>query len=139
MASVEDCLFCGIVAGTVPGEIVDSDEHTVAFMDINPATPGHALIVPRDHSVDLTDVPDADLERTILAARRLARRMDEVLRPDGFNILNSCRAAAWQSVFHFHIHVIPRYADDPLELPWVPGPGEAAEIAEVAGRLRGDG
>jgi histidine triad (HIT) family protein len=139
MASVEGCLFCGIVAGTVPGEIVDSDEHTVAFMDINPATPGHALVVPRDHSVDLVEVPDADLERTMLAARRLARRMDEVLKPDGFNILNSCRAAAWQSVFHFHIHVIPRYTDDPLELPWVPGPGEAAEIAAVAGRLRGDG
>lgn len=139
MASVEDCLFCGIVAGTVPGEIVDSDDHTVAFMDISPATPGHALVVPRDHSVDLIEVPDADLERTMLAARRLARRMDEVLRPDGFNILNSCRAAAWQSVFHFHIHVIPRYADDPLELPWVPGPGEVADIAEVAGRLRGNG
>ncbi len=139
MASDEDCLFCGIVAGRVPGEIVDSDEHTVAFMDINPATPGHALVVPRAHAVDLTDVPDADLERTILAARRLARRMDEVLEPDGFNILNSCRAAAWQSVFHFHVHVIPRYADDPLELPWVPGPGEGSEIAEVAGRLRGDG
>jgi histidine triad (HIT) family protein len=139
MASSEDCLFCGIVAGTVPGEIVDSDEHTVAFMDINPATPGHALVVPREHSVDLVEVPDADLERTVLAARRLARRMDEVLEPDGFNILNSCRAAAWQSVFHFHIHVIPRYDDDPLKLPWVPGPGEAAEISEVAGRLRGDG
>ena len=139
MASAEDCLFCGIVAGTLPGEIVDSDQHTVAFMDINPATPGHALVVPRDHAADLLDVSDADLERTMVAARRLALRMEEVLQPDGYNVLNSCRPAAWQTVFHFHVHVIPRYADDPLKLPWVPGPGETSEIAEVAGRLRRDG
>jgi len=134
-----DCLFCGIVAGDVPGQIVDSDEHTVAFMDINPATRGHALVVPRRHSTDLMDVPDEDLAHTMSGARRLARRMDEVLEPDGFNILNSCRPAAWQTIFHFHIHVIPRYDDDPLKLPWVPGPGDEAEIAELAGRLRGDG
>jgi histidine triad (HIT) family protein len=134
----EDCLFCGIVAGDVPGQIVDSDEHTVAFMDINPATRGHALVVPRRHSVDLMDVSDEDLGHTMLSARRLARRMDEVLKPDGFNLLNSCRSAAWQTIFHFHIHVIPRYDDDPLKLPWVPGPGDADEIAALADQLRGD-
>ena len=92
-----DCLFCGIVAGDVPAQIVDSDEHTVAFMDINPATRGHALVVPRAHADDLMDVSDEDLERTMPAARRLARRMDEALEPDGFNILNACRPAAWQT------------------------------------------
>jgi histidine triad (HIT) family protein len=133
-----DCLFCGIVAGDVPGQIVDSDEYTVAFMDVNPATRGHALVVPRRHSVDLMEVSDDDLGHTMLAARRLARRIDEVLEPDGFNLLNSCRPAAWQTIFHFHIHVIPRYDDDPLKLPWVPGPGDADEIAAVAEQLRGD-
>jgi len=132
-----DCLFCGIVAGEVPAQIVDSDEHTVAFMDINPATPGHALVVPRTHTADLLEISDADLERTILAARRLTRRIDETLEPDGFNLLNSCRPAAWQTVFHFHVHVIPRYDDDPLRLPWVPGPGDADEIAAAAEALRG--
>jgi histidine triad (HIT) family protein len=138
MVEVDPCIFCGIVAGDVPGQIVDSDEHTVAFMDINPATRGHSLVVPRQHSVDLMDVSDEDLERTMLAARRLARRIDEVLEPDGINLLNSCRPAAWQTVFHYHIHVIPRYEDDPLKLPWVPGPGDEKEIAEVAEQLRGD-
>jgi histidine triad (HIT) family protein len=133
----EDCLFCGIVAGDVPGQVVDSDEHTVAFMDINPATPGHALVVPRRHSADLMEVSDEDLTYTMLAARRLARRIREALQPDGFNILNSCGAAAWQTVFHFHVHVIPRYVDDPLRLPWVPGPGDPDEIAAVAEQLRG--
>jgi histidine triad (HIT) family protein len=133
----EDCLFCGIVAGDVPAQIVDSDEHTVAFMDINPATRGHALVVPREHSADLMEVSDDDLERTMLAARRLSARVRLALEPDGFNILNSCGAAAWQTIFHFHLHVIPRYADDPLKLPWVPGPGEPEEIAAIAERIRG--
>jgi histidine triad (HIT) family protein len=132
-----DCLFCGIVAGEVPAEIVDSDEHTVAFMDINPATRGHALVVPRVHSRDLFEIADDDLQHTILAARRLARRIDATLEPDGFNLLNATRPAAWQSVFHFHLHVIPRYDDDPLKLPWIPREAEPQEIARVADRIRG--
>ena len=132
----DDCLFCGIVAGDVPAQIVDSDEHTVAFMDIRPATPGHALVIPREHSADLMEISDSDLERTIVAARRLARRIDAALDPDGFNILNSSGAAAWQTVFHFHLHVIPRYADDPLRLPWVPGPGDPDEIKATGEELR---
>lgn len=134
--SEDGCLFCGIVAGDIPAEIVDSDEHTVAFMDISPANPGHALIVPRHHSKDLLETPGDDLASTFLAAQRLAKRMEEVLEPAGFNILNSCRPAAWQTVFHLHVHVIPRYEDDPLKLPWVPGSGNGDEIAAIAGRLR---
>lgn len=133
----DDCLFCGIVAGSIPSETVDSDERTLAFMDINPATRGHALVVPRRHSVDLLDVEPDDLTATTLAAQRLAKRMSEVLDLDGVNLLNACGAAAWQSVFHFHIHVVPRYQEDPLELPWVPKGGDSDEIARVAARLRG--
>ena len=134
----DDCIFCAIVAGGAPAQIVDSDEHTVSFMDINPFTPGHALVIPRTHSADLTEISDADLERTALAARRLAQRMKEVLEPAGFNILNACGAAAWQTVFHFHLHVIPRYEDDPMKLPVIPRGGDMDEIARIAGRIRGD-
>ncbi|HET9120254.1 MAG TPA: HIT family protein [Solirubrobacterales bacterium] len=133
-----DCLFCGIVAGTIPSETIDSDERTVAFMDINPATPGHALVVPREHSADLMEIGAEDLTATILAAQRLARHMKEVLGTDGINLINSCGAAAWQTVFHFHFHVVPRYEDDPLKLPWVPAAGDPDEIAQIANRLRGD-
>lgn len=133
-----DCLFCGIVAGTIPSETIDSDERTVAFMDINPATPGHALVVPREHSADLLEIGEEDLTATVLAAQRLAKRMKDVLNADGINLINSCGSAAWQTVFHFHIHVVPRYDDDPLKLPWVPEPGDSAEIASVAQRLRGE-
>jgi histidine triad (HIT) family protein len=133
-----DCLFCGIVAGTVPSETIDSDDRTVAFMDIAPATPGHALVVPREHSADLMEIGEEDLTATVLAAQRLAKRMKDVLGADGINLINSCGAAAWQTVFHFHIHVVPRYEGDPLKLPWVPEEGDRDEIAAVAGRLRGN-
>jgi histidine triad (HIT) family protein len=132
----DDCIFCGIVAGDVPGQVVDSDEHTVAFMDINPATRGHALVVPRVHAEDLLDISDDDLERTMVAARRLARKMEAALSPDGFNVLNACRPAAWQTVFHYHLHVIPRYEDDPLKLPWIPRGAPEEEIATLAERIR---
>ena len=132
-----DCLFCKIVAGEVPATIVDEDEHTVSFMDINPATTGHALIVPRKHAVDLFDIERAELEAVAVAAQRLAKRALERLGADGVNLLNSSRPAAWQTVFHFHFHLIPRYIDDPLRLPWIPGPGDPAAIADAAARLRG--
>jgi len=134
---VPDCIFCKIVAGELPSQIVDSDERTVAFMDISPATPGHALVIPRAHSEDLMSVPEEDLIATMLAVRRLAQRMRETIQPDGVNVLNSCGRAAWQTVFHFHVHVIPRYYDDPLELPWVPSAGDPEQIAAVADRIRG--
>ncbi|HKE78178.1 MAG TPA: HIT domain-containing protein [Solirubrobacteraceae bacterium] len=131
-----DCLFCKIVAGELPATIVAEDERTVSFMDINPATRGHALVVPRAHSVDLLAVPQDDLSACAAAARRLAGRAKEALGADGVNLINSCGRAAWQTVFHFHLHVIPRYEDDPLKLPWVPGPGAPQEIAEAADRIR---
>jgi histidine triad (HIT) family protein len=134
----DDCLFCGIVAGSIPSETIDSDERTVAFMDINPATAGHALVVPRAHSADLLEIGDEDLTAVTLAARRLSRRMKDVLGADGINLINACGAAAWQTVFHFHIHVVPRYEDDPLKLPWIPEAGDSDEIAKIANRLRGE-
>jgi histidine triad (HIT) family protein len=137
MASVTDpdCIFCKIVAGKLPATIVEEDERTVAFMDINPATRGHALVVPRRHAQDLLSVDPEDLCATAATAQRLAGRMSERLGAAGVNVLNSCGAAAWQTVFHFHLHVIPRYAGDPLRLPWAPTAGEADEIATAAQEL----
>jgi histidine triad (HIT) family protein len=130
------CLFCKIIAGELPATVVGEDERTLSFMDINPATRGHALVVPREHTVDLLEIGQEDLAAVAAAAKRLAARAKEALGADGVNLINSCGAAAWQTVFHFHVHVIPRYRDDPLKLPWVPAPGDADEIAAAGAALR---
>jgi histidine triad (HIT) family protein len=132
-----DCIFCKILAGELPAETVQEDEHTLAFMDINPWTRGHALVIPRNHSHNLYEAPDEDLARAATAAKRLAITMRDRLGCDGVNLLNCCEAAAWQTVFHLHIHVIPRYDDDPLRLPGQPRQVEEGELAAVARELRG--
>ncbi len=132
-----DCIFCKIVSGELPATIVAEDERTIAFMDIAPATRGHALVIPRVHAADLLEVDAEDLAAVAAGARSLAGRMHERLGADGVNLLNSCGSAAWQTVFHFHIHVIPRYREDPLRLPWVPGEGDPVEIAQAAQELLG--
>jgi len=130
-----DCLFCKIVAGEIPSTRVDEDERTVAFMDINPATRGHLLVIPREHSTDLLDVPHEDLEACARMAQKLAKKAKDRLGADGVNLLNSAGSAAWQTVYHFHMHVIPRYEDDPLRLPWQPQEGDTDEIAAAAEEL----
>ena len=137
MPADPDCIFCKILAGELPGQVVQEDEHTVAFMDINPWTRGHALVVPRSHSRNLYDIDEADLGNTAAAAKRLAKRMRDRLGCDGVNLINSCEPAAWQTVFHFHVHVIPRYDGDPLRLPGKPMDVGEGDLAEVAGELRG--
>ena len=137
MAADPDCLFCKIVAGEIPATRVAEDDRTVAFMDINPATRGHVLVVPREHANDLLAIDPEDLSAVTKTAQRVAATMPDRLGADGVNLLNSCGREAWQTVFHFHLHVIPRYAADPLRLPWTPEPGDRDEIAAAARDLEG--
>lgn len=130
-----DCIFCKIVAGELPATIVGEDERTISFMDISPATRGHALVIPREHSADLLSIEREDLTAVALASQRLAGRIKQRLGADGVNLLNSCGAVAFQTVFHFHMHVIPRYEGDSLRLPWVPAAGNSEEIAVAAQEL----
>jgi len=133
----EDCIFCKIVAGELPAEKLDEDEHTVSFMDLNPWTRGHALVIPRNHSTNLYEIDDDDLRHSAVAARRLAKRIKDRLGCDGINLLNAAEPAAWQTVFHFHLHVIPRYEDDSLEVPTRPQEASAEDLAGVAEEIRG--
>ncbi len=137
MAADPDCLFCKIVSGEIPSTRVAEDERTVTFMDINPATRGHVLVVPREHAKDLLEIDPEDLAAVAKAAQKIAATMPERLDADGVNLLNSCGRPAWQTVFHFHMHVIPRYEADPLRLPWTPEPGDRDAIAEAARDLEG--
>jgi len=137
MAADPDCLFCKIAAGEIPATRVAEDDRTITFMDINPATRGHVLVIPRAHAKDLLEIEPEDLAAVASAAQRVAATMPERLGADGVNLLNSCGRVAWQTVFHFHLHVIPRYAADPLRLPWTPEPGDRDEIAAAARDLEG--
>jgi histidine triad (HIT) family protein len=134
----QDCIFCKIVRGELPASIVQEDERTLSFMDINPATRGHALVIPRAHTADILSIEPQELAAVAGAAQRLARRLRERLGADGVNVINSCGSAAWQTVFHFHLHVIPRYEGDPLRLPWTPAPGDPQEIVATAAALAAD-
>lgn len=131
-----DCIFCAIAARTGPAEVVEADDRAIAFLDISPATRGHTLVIPRKHAKDLLEIGAEDLAHVTTMAQSIARRMPGALGCDGVNLLNSCGADAWQTVFHFHLHVIPRYVDDPLQLPWIPGEPQFDGLAEVAERLR---
>jgi histidine triad (HIT) family protein len=135
MATDPDCLFCKIVAGEIPSTRVYEDERTIAFMDINPGTEGHLLVIPREHAKDLLEIDPEDLAAVARTAQVMARRAVEKLGADGVNLINSCGAKAWQTVFHFHMHVIPRYDGDPLRLPWQPAPGDREEISDAAEKL----
>ncbi|MBF6331848.1 HIT family protein [Nocardia transvalensis] len=135
----DQCVFCGIVAGNVPSVKVAEDDTTYAFMDINPGSDGHLLVVPKRHSRDLLDIQADDLAAVTLTAQRVAKAAVKELGADGVNLLNCCGADAWQTVFHFHLHVIPRYVDktkDRLVLPWQPGiRGDMDAIAALGNRL----
>jgi histidine triad (HIT) family protein len=133
----DDCIFCKIVAGELPAAKVHEDDRTIGFLDISPATRGHLLVIPRAHSKDLLEIPVEDLQACMRTAQMLASRAKERLGADGVSLLNSCGSAAWQTVFHFHLHVIPRYEDDPLRLPWKPQPGDQDEIRATAAELAG--
>ncbi|EGD44735.1 HIT family protein [Nocardioides luteus] len=133
-----DCLFCNIVAGNIPSTKVYEDDETYAFMDIAPAAEGHTVVVPKTHTKDVLEADPAVYASTAKAAQAVARRAVDVLQADGVNVLNNCGPAAWQTVFHLHFHVIPRYTDkskDSLTLPWVPHPGDLDAIRAIGEKL----
>ena len=139
MRAEPDCVFCGIVAGEISSTTLAQGERALAFMDINPVTPGHALVVSRSHATDLFDVTSDDLAACVHLAQEIAGRAKERLGADGVNLLNCSGESAWQTVLHFHIHVIPRFKDQPgkdaIGLPWDSVPSNPAEIERIGNLL----
>ncbi|MCA9348980.1 HIT family protein [Candidatus Saccharibacteria bacterium] len=111
-----DCVFCKIVDGEIPSYKVYEDDSVYAFLDINPTTVGHTLIVPKFHTEDFTTVADAVWAKMLPVAKKLADRYQKVLGADGFNLWNNAGEAGEQVIFHFHLHLLPRYKDDGIRL-----------------------
>jgi len=131
-----DCVFCKIIAGTIPSHKVFEDANTVAFMDINPVTEGHVLIVPKEHCVNLFDAPDTVLAATMRTAALMARALRKSLSLDSLNMLQASGPWAKQSVQHLHVHLIPRREEDGAPLDWELRPGDMKRIQEIASRVR---
>jgi histidine triad (HIT) family protein len=131
-----DCVFCKIRDGQIPSVKVDEDERTLTFMDINPLTAGHCLVVTKHHAATLYESDVADLQAAMATARRVALAIRETLKPDGLNMLQANGPAAFQSVPHFHMHLIPRWASDGKGFDWKPVPGEREAIVKTGERLR---
>jgi histidine triad (HIT) family protein len=129
-----DCIFCKIVAGELPSTRLHEDDRVIAILDIFPATRGHALVIPRAHAPDIRETSDEDVAAAAAVVKRLAGRAVSGLGAAGVTVLQSNGAAAAQTVFHYHVHVIPRYPGDPLVLPWQPGhvPADPADLADIS-------
>lgn len=125
------CAFCAIVAGTAPAYRILEDEHCLAFLDIAPFSTGHTLVVPKAHARTLLDMAEPDAGRVLATASRVARRIAEVLAPEGFTLLQTNEAAGWQTVFHVHLHVIPRWREDGILPPALP-PRRSDDLPEIA-------
>lgn len=111
-----DCIFCKIIAGQIPANIVYSDEQVFAFLDINPANKGHTLVVPRKHYTTFNDIPEAELQDLFSAVQKISKGMEKGLNAEGYNVLNNNKKPAGQLVDHVHIHVIPRYKGDEMSV-----------------------
>jgi len=134
--SSADCVFCKIRDGQIPSYKLYEDERTLAFMDANPLNSGHCLVVTKAHAPTLFDASVEDLATAIAAAKTVATAIREALKPDGMNLLQANGPAAFQSVPHFHIHIIPRWVRDGKGFDWKLTPGNREQIIKVGERIR---
>ncbi|MCI8335058.1 MAG: HIT family protein [Lachnospiraceae bacterium] len=131
----DDCIFCKIAHGEIPSSTIYEDEDFRVFLDLNPAARGHALIVPKEHYADLFELDEELCKKAMVLAKRLAVKMKAVLGSDGFNLMQNNGEAAGQTVFHFHLHLIPRYKDDKAGITWKPGSVSPEEREELVNLL----
>ena len=133
----EDCIFCKIAAGEIPSKTLYEDEKFRVILDLGPATRGHALVIPKEHYADLYEIPEETAGEAMKVAKKMAAVMTEKLKADGFNIVQNNGEVSGQSVFHFHIHLIPRYENDGQTINWKQTSPTAEELAAVKEEILG--
>ena len=127
----DDCIFCKLANGVIPTNTVYEDDSFRAILDMGPAAKGHTLIIPKEHSDNLFDLPDETAEKALKLAKKLGADITQKLGADGLNIVQNNGETAGQTVNHFHIHIIPRYKDDGQKIGWKPGSPLAEELSEL--------
>lgn len=127
----DDCIFCKIIAGEIPSQTLYEDEQFQVILDVGPATKGHALILPKNHYANLYELPEEEAAGVIKLAKRMMCRMTDKLQCDGFQLLQNNGEAAGQTVFHFHMHLIPRYKEEKEILSYVSGKPTKEELARL--------
>jgi histidine triad (HIT) family protein len=133
---MSDCVFCKIRDGQIPATRIYDDERTLVIMDINPINSGHCLVIPKAHAATVWDAEPADLQAAITTAKKVALSIRDTLKPAGLNMLQANGPAAFQSVPHYHLHLIPRWENDGKGFDWTLVPGDRAHIQSVGERLR---
>ena len=127
----DDCIFCKLANGVIPTNSIYEDDDFNVILDLGPATKGHALILPKEHSANSYEIPEETAGKVMMLAKRLAIKMTDRLGADGFNLVQNNNECAGQTVFHFHFHLIPRYENDGQNMLWNPTKPTAEELAEV--------
>ena len=133
-----NCIFCKIANGEIPSTTLYEDEDFRVILDLGPATRGHALLLPKNHFANLFELDDETAQKAILVAKKMAGKMKDALGADGFNLVQNNGEAAGQTVFHFHMHLIPRYENDNACILWEPGETTPEDMAEVKRLVDGE-
>lgn len=131
-----DCIFCKIAAGEIPSATLYEDDEFRVILDLAPASKGHALLIPKDHYRNLYDMDDEKAAKVLPLAKRIINHMTEVLECDGYNIVQNNEECAGQTVFHFHLHLIPRYKGDQVGLGWSMGELTEADKNEILEKMK---
>lgn len=131
----DDCIFCKLANGDIPTNTVYEDDDFRVIMDMSPATKGHSLILPKEHFSDIYEIDEELAGKSFKLAKKMATVMTEKLSCDGFNIVQNNRETAGQTVFHFHMHLIPRYKDDNQKIGWNPMEPSSDELKEILDRI----
>ena len=131
-----NCIFCKIANGEIPSKTIEENDMFRVVLDVGPATKGHALILPKDHYANLYDLPEEVAAEALKLAKKVALKMKERLHCDGVNLVQNNEAAAGQTVFHFHMHVIPRYKEDGQVIGWKPGAPTSEELEAICELLK---
>ena len=131
----DNCIFCKIANGEIPSKTLYEDEKFRVILDLGPAAKGHALILPKSNYADLYELPEDTAADAMILARKMAARITDRLQCDGFNLMQNNGETAGQTVFHFHMHLIPRYRDDGQKIGWIPGEPSAEELEEIKNKI----